>query len=123
MNEALRQLEALLSQASAVPARFAPNSRYHGLPVLQLQGPDGRPVAYVARRFIPDPTRLALAAEHQVVQGDRLDLLAARYLADPEQWWKIADANGAMRPEDLCQAIGEALRIALPEGFTGPAGR
>lgn len=123
MNEALRQLEALLSQSTAVPARFAPNSRYHGLPTLQVPGPDGRPVAYVARRFVPDPSQLALAAEHRVTQGDRLDLLAARYLADPEQWWKIADANGALRPEDLCEAIGAALRIALPEGFTGPGGR
>lgn len=123
MNEALRQLEALLAQAAAEPARFAPNSRYHGLPTLQLLGPDGRPLAYLARRFVPDPARLALAAEHRVAQGDRLDLLAARYLADPEQWWKIADANGGLRPELLCESIGEALRIALPEGFTGPAGR
>lgn len=123
MNEALRQLEALLSQAAAVPARFAPNSRYYAVPTLRLPGPDGRPLAYVARRFIPGPERLAQVAEHVVAQGDRLDLLAARYLADPEQWWKMADANGAMVPEDLCRSIGAALRITLPEGYGGPAGR
>ena len=34
MNEALRQLDALLSNAAAVSPRFPPNSRYNGLPTL-----------------------------------------------------------------------------------------
>ncbi|MES1254387.1 MAG: LysM domain-containing protein [Acidobacteriota bacterium] len=122
MNEALRQLDALLSNAAAVPARFPPNSRYNGLPTLTHVFPDGRTVAYVTRRFIPGPEYYLLAREHLVVQGDRLDLLAARYLADPEQWWKIADANVALVPEELTDEVGARVRIAVPGTTPGGGG-
>ena len=122
MNEALRQLETLLSGSAAVPARFPPNSRYHGVATLLRTEADGRTVAYLARRFIPAPENFVLARVHSVVQGDRLDLLASNHIGDPEQWWKIADANGAMQPEALTEILGLPLRIALPEGFTGSTG-
>ena len=122
MNEALRQLEALLSNSAAVPARFAPNSRYNGLPTLTQVFPDGRAVAYVTRRFIPGPETYLSVREHLVVQGDRLDLLGARYLADPEQWWKIADVNVALIPETLTDEIGERLQIAYPGAVPGSGG-
>jgi nucleoid-associated protein YgaU len=48
------------------------------------------------------------------VQGDRLDNLAARYLGDPEQFWKICDANNVLRPDELTEEIGRVVRIALP---------
>lgn len=114
MNEALRKLEALLSNAAAVPPRFPPNSRYNAVPTLTFTTPDGRTVAYVARRFIPGPENYTLMREHLVVQGERLDLLAAQYLGDPEQWWKLADANNALRPEALTETPGVTLRIAVP---------
>lgn len=122
MNEALRQLDALLSNAAAVPARFPPNSRYNGLPTLTHVFPDGRAVAYVTRRFIPGPEYYLLAREHLVVQGDRLDLLAARHLADPEQWWKIADANVALVPEALTDETGETVAIAIAGSGQAPGG-
>ena len=122
MNEALRKLEALFSNAAAVPPRFPPNSRYNGLAPRKLTLPNGQEIAYLARRFIPPPESLALAREHAVVQGDRLDLLAARYLGDPEQWWKIADANLTLRPEELVDTPARTLRIALPVGFVAPSG-
>jgi hypothetical protein len=53
------------------------------------------------------------------VEGDRLDTIAAKYLGDPEQFWRIADANGAMRPEELTDAIGDKLHITLPQGIGG----
>ena len=31
--------------------------------------------------------------------GDRLDNLAARYIGDPQQFWRLCDANGAMQPK------------------------
>ena len=34
-------------------------------------------------------------------QGDRLDLIAAKYLGDPLIFWLICDANGAIDPNDL----------------------
>jgi hypothetical protein len=54
--------------------------------------------------------------EHSVAQGDRLDSISARYLGDPEQFWLICDANGAIRPEELTETIGRRLRITLPAG-------
>jgi nucleoid-associated protein YgaU len=122
MNEALRQLEALLSNAAAVPARFPPNSRYNALPTLTHVFPDGRAVAYVTRRFIPGPETYLAVREHLVVQGDRLDLLAARYLSDPEQWWKIADVNVTLVPEQLTDEIGERLVLAFPGATPGGSG-
>jgi hypothetical protein len=122
VNEALRQLDALLSNAAAVSPRFPPNSRYNGLPTLGHVFPDGRAVPYVARRFIPGPESYLAVREHLVVQGDRLDLLAAKYLADPEQWWKIADANVTLVPVALTDEIGERLRIAFPGAVPGGGG-
>jgi hypothetical protein len=54
-----------------------------------------------------------------VFQGDRLDNIAALYLGDPEQFWRICDANAAMRPNELTETIGRRLRITLPEGIPG----
>ena len=122
MNEALRQLDVLLSNAAAVSPRFPPNSRYNGLPTLTHVFADGRAVSYVARRFIPGPETYLTVREHLVVQGDRLDLLGARYLSDPEHWWKIADANVALVPETLSDEIGERLRIAFPGAVPGGSG-
>jgi hypothetical protein len=122
MNEALKQLEALLANANAQPPRFAPNSRYHGLPTLTHVLPNGRAVAYVARRFVPGPEAFAGDREHLVVQGDRLDLLASNYLGDAELWWRIADANVAMVPQSLTEAPGQLLRIAQPGAGPGGGG-
>ncbi len=116
MNEALKQLDALMQNASAGPKPFPPNSRYNGAPTLTYRMPDGREVPFLARRFVPPATRFTTLSGHTVVQGDRLDNLAARYLGDAEQYWRLCDANGAMRPDDLLQN-GQTLRITLPEGI------
>jgi hypothetical protein len=98
---------------------FPPNSRYHGLDTATLQTPDGRIIVYLRRRFVPPPERLALLVEHTVIDGDRLDNLAALYLGDPEQFWRICDANPAIWPAELTDAAGLALRITLSEGIPG----
>jgi len=118
MNEALKQLETLLSNAGAGSKPFPPNSRYNGVATLTHVFPDGREVAYLTRRFIPPASRFSTLATHVVVDGDRLDNLSARYLGDPEQYWKLCDANGALRPDELVEAIGGTVRIALPEGIS-----
>ena len=41
------------------------------------------------------------------------------YLGDPLQYWRICDANGAMRPDELTDTAGRRLRITLPEGIPG----
>ncbi len=54
-----------------------------------------------------------------MTQGERLDNIAATFLGDPELFWRLADANRAMQPEELVQTVGRRLRITLPEGITG----
>ena len=120
MTDALQTLDALLQSAAAGAQPFPPNSRYYGLPTTTLTLPDGRMVTYLTRRLVPPPERFALLKQHTVVQNDRLDNLAARYFNDPVQYWRLCDANRALRPDELTATIGRLLRITLPEGV--PAG-
>ena len=94
--------------------KFSPTSRYHDIEVATVTGPDGRSIAYLRRRFVPQADRFALLREHVVRSGERLDHLAALYLGDPEQFWRIADANGAIAPEELTDEPGDIVRITLP---------
>jgi hypothetical protein len=98
---------------------FPANSRYHNVEIARYVLPDGTEVPYLRRRFVPQPEAHSLLQEHVVVQGDRIDNLAARFLGDPEQFWRICDANRAMRPAALTEEIGRRLRITLPEGIPG----
>lgn len=99
--------------------KFPPSSRYHDVEVAQLELPGGRTVSYLRRRFIPPPEAHALLREHVVREGERLDQIAATTLGDPEQFWRVADANCAMAPEDLTRDAGRALRITFPAGIPG----
>jgi len=81
--------------------KFSPTSRYFGLEVATLETSDGRKIAYLRRRFVPQPDRFALLREHVVVAGQRLDHIAALYLGDPEQFWRVCDANQALDPTDF----------------------
>jgi hypothetical protein len=98
---------------------FPPTSRYALTPTTSLVRADGSMVTYVKRRFVPAPEDFALLQWHRVVQGERLDNIAAQYLGDPEQFWRLCDANRALRPEELTDTIGRKLRITLPEGIPG----
>jgi hypothetical protein len=97
---------------------FSPTSRYYGIETT-LETPEGKIVIYLRRRFVPSPERFALLQEHTVSQDERLDNITAQYLGDPEQFWRVCDGNGAMRPEELTETIGRRLRITLPEGIPG----
>ena len=117
MNDPLPAL--FQHSAGGTPSPFPPSSRYHATPVATLRSADGREVAYLKRRFVPPPERFALLQEHTVSAGERLDHLAARYLGDPEQFWRLCDANGAVRPDELVETIGRRIRITLPENIPG----
>ena len=99
---------------------FDKTSRYAQLETTTLTVTDAdgteREVRYVRRRFLPEADRLTTLVEHTVTEGDRLDNVAAKYLGDPVLFWNVADANNAMRPEELTEEIGRVLKIALP-GF------
>ncbi|MEA3335579.1 MAG: LysM domain-containing protein [Chloroflexota bacterium] len=119
MSDSEQALQALLQPLGMDSTAFPPTSRYHGIEVATMETSDGRTIAYVRRRFVPPPERFALLQEHTVQEGDRLDKLAAQYIGDPEQFWRLCDANGATRPDELTEENGRKLRITLPEGIPG----
>ncbi|MEP7272299.1 MAG: LysM domain-containing protein [Acidobacteriota bacterium] len=98
---------------------FPPNSRYHLTGTSYVTMPDGRTIVYLKRRFSPPPETLALLEEHVVTQGERIDNIAVERIGDPEQFWRICDANAALHPRDLTQEVGRRIRITLPEGIPG----
>jgi nucleoid-associated protein YgaU len=114
-------VQAMLAQASLQKNLFTSTSRYYGMNTETLTTADGTTIIYLTRRFLPSPDSFQLLQEHIVTQGERLDNIAAKFLGDPELFWRIADANGAMRPEDLVQTVGTVLKITLPQGITGSA--
>ncbi len=99
---------------------FSMGSRYFNLEKREYKAPDGTVIVYVARRFVPPPERFDLLEEHVVTEGERVDTIAAQQVGDPEQFWRLCDANNAMQPEELAAPIGRRLRITLPEGIPGP---
>ena len=98
---------------------FAITSRYQGIPTAQMELPDGRTVAYLRRRMLPDPDALSQIGRREVRVGERLDGIAFEVFGDAELFWRLADANRAMNPDDIA-TVGTALRITLPPGI--PAG-
>ena len=100
---------------------FESPSRYAGLETAELTvlDPAGEPrvVAYVRRRFVAGAPSATTLVSHAVVQGERLDHLAARYLGDPTLFWRICDANDALRPEELIEEPGRRVDIPLPGGL------
>jgi hypothetical protein len=114
-----------LIQMGVVPAvNFPPDSRYFRSSTLTYTTPDGQSIRYLARRIVPQPgaPNFSTVARHTVRQGDRLDLLTARYLGDPLVFWLICDANGAIRPEALVENPGRILNITTPQGVPGAGG-
>ena len=96
---------------------FEPTSRYAALETAELIAPDGSVIVYLRRRFLPRGEALPPLLEVTVTEGDRLDLIAARTLGDPEQFWRIADANNAMNPAELTDEPGATLRVPAPHGL------
>jgi hypothetical protein len=92
---------------------FARGSRYGGGPEAIHDEGGGRPVRYKLLRPIPDPPPSGL---HAVTQGDRLDRVAADAFGDPEQSWRICDANRAFDPDDLVRETGR--RLVIPQAVS-----
>jgi nucleoid-associated protein YgaU len=114
-------LQALIQMGVVPTVTFPADSRYYGSKTLTHVTPAGDTIAYLARRIVPQPgaPNFATIAQHAVRQGDRLDLIAAKYLGDPLIFWLICDANGAIDPHDLVAAAGTVLNITTPQGVPG----
>ena len=114
-------LQALIDSGAVPSVSFPTNSRYYGSHTFTHVMPCGRVVAYLERRIVPQAgsPNFSTIARHTVHQGDRLDLLAAKYLGDPLLFWLICDANGAMDPDKLVETPETVLNISMPQGVPG----
>ena len=93
---------------------FDQKSRYRDLPVRTHTAPDGTERRYVARRFLPDPAALRTLTTVKVTDSERLDLIAHRMLGEPTAFWRVADGNAAMDPDELLLPTGRRLRVPSP---------
>jgi len=98
---------------------FDATSRYSGIAIVSLKSPDSDgatvEIRYVKRRFIPSSKGATVLVKHRVTQDERLDNIAARYLSDPRQFWRICDANSVLRPEELTNSVGQVIEITMPQ--------
>ena len=79
---------------------FDSNSRYADIPTYPVTDHRGRTVLVVPPP--PDPSE-GLMGIHILRQGERLDHLAFKYLNDPAAYWRIAERNKVMLPEQLTE--------------------
>jgi hypothetical protein len=89
---------------------FSTRSRYASVADAVYKEPGGRQINYKLLRITPAASSIQA---HTVAQGDRLDLLAFQYYADPEQFWRICDGNNALYPDDLTETVGTRIQIPV----------
>jgi hypothetical protein len=88
---------------------FSPNSRYARCAAYQATTADGRQVLAVRP---PVPQAAGLAGYHRRIAGERLDLIAARHIADATRFWALCDVNNAMVPD----ALAARELVGIPRG-------
>jgi hypothetical protein len=93
---------------------FPPNSRYRNVPLVTRIAPDGTEEVYVARRIIPAMDRYRALDRVNPDAGSRIDDVAADAFGDPEQYWRICDANGDADPADATLPETRLLVIPMP---------
>jgi hypothetical protein len=88
-------------------------SRYANSTALWRYDASGRLVHYLGPRILPQGSAVSGATTTRVRAAEvhRLDLVAYRTLRSAEQAWRIADANDAMDPFELCERSGANLRL------------
>jgi hypothetical protein len=97
---------------------FVPGSRYERVPTAVHVDRDGKQRPYLLLRTFPPPA--PTLGWHEFAERERLDLVAWRLLGDPEQFWRLCDANPVLHPADLTATPGDVIRITLPEGVPPP---
>jgi hypothetical protein len=112
-------LLALLAPLGVSATAYPPNSRYCGVATTTATLADGSTVACLRRRVVPQPSVFSTMQLVTIRDGDRIDRLSAQYLGDPLLYWRICDANGVLRPDELTETPGFSLRITFPLGVAG----
>jgi hypothetical protein len=87
---------------------FYKGSRYEKVADYKFRRHDGSEVLLKKKRDMPESGSRLI---HTVQEGERTDTLAHRYYRDPLKFWKLADGNFEMNPEDLLQYPGEQILI------------
>jgi hypothetical protein len=77
---------------------FFPNSRYATMAHYQKLRADGS-VIQVTRLPLPGPA--VVLGFFRRSSGQRLDLIANRFLADPTTFWQLCNANNTIVPDAL----------------------
>jgi hypothetical protein len=95
---------------------FEPTSRYNQVEVASMETKEGGKITYKRRRFLPDLSKMSILVELTVNDGDRLDMISSKITGDPEQFWRICDANNSLHPLELTSEPGKSIRIARPWG-------
>ena len=115
----MTDIARLLADPALEATVFLSTSRYYGSALQVTQQENGEEVVYVTRRFPPQLEDLEIQRRIVVAEGDRLDLLAATHFADPTQWWRIADSNLTLAPDELTEEAGATLLISTPRTTVG----
>ena len=89
---------------------FSANSRYANQALYTATTADGKQVRAVT---LPLPSQPPLAGFHPRRTGERLDLIAARFLADPTRFWLLCDANNCPVPD----ALAARPMVGIPRGY------
>lgn len=101
---------------------FDETSRYKRLPTATFTDHLGQKHTYVTQRYLPDRSKLAIAASVPVLPGDRTDIVAHRVYGASEAYWRLADATEIAEPETLTDETGRYLKAPLitpDEGLDG----
>ncbi len=77
---------------------FFPGSRYAKMDTYTVTQAGGRTVTAVK---LPLPLDTPLVGYHRRLVEQRLDHVAAHYLADATAFWRLCDANDAVVPDAL----------------------
>jgi hypothetical protein len=77
---------------------FFPGSRYAAMSTYQVTGVDGNTVRAVR---LPLPGPAVVLGYFRRSSGQRLDLIANRYVADATSFWRLCDANDVLVPDAL----------------------
>lgn len=111
-------IQYLYQQAGKNVKAFPSDSRYSEIETKSMINEAGREIVFIKRRFLPQPGQFTVLKTHTVQEGERLDNISHQHLGDPAQFWRICDANGTLKPDELTESPGDKIEITLPKGIT-----
>jgi len=86
---------------------FLESSRYYGQTIITSKARNGKDVAAIALRRLPD-----IKGEQVMVKGnDRLDLMAGQRYDDGTWFWHIADANRELKAARLTEQPSRIINV------------